>query len=40
MPVPRRPFPGDEMHNESPVVKCDGSFEGRRFESCHSLRAV
>ena len=24
----------------SPVVMCDGSFEGRRFESCHSLRAV
>jgi hypothetical protein len=21
----------------SPVVMCDGSFEGRRFESCHSL---
>jgi hypothetical protein len=35
---------GSESHNSrvkhSPVVMCDGSFEGRRFESCHSLRAV
>lgn len=24
----------------SPVVMCDGSFERRRFEFCHSLPAV
>ena len=33
---------GSESRNpcvkHSPVVMCDGSFEGRRFESCHSLR--
>jgi hypothetical protein len=32
---------GSESRNpgveNSPVVMCDGSFEGRRFESCHSL---
>src|ERR1700676_698663 len=32
--------PAMRCTTSSPVVMCDGSFEGRRFESCHSLRAV